>query len=110
MLHGNKILFLANLGGAIPDATAIHAARKKREALRACGNLPEAKPRSYIPLHDNTENDRKVRSPHPDDDDSDIEESRMSFTGVRSQTAVKNRQIEELDNSSDINRTKRKLI
>ena len=91
------LLFL--LGGAIPDATAIHAARKKREALRAGGQLPENKSRSYIPLKDNADGEKKIRSPTHEDDDSDVDEARINFTGVRSAAAVKHRQLEELDNS-----------
>ena len=94
-----------NLGGAIPDANAIHAARKKREAMRAGGNNPEPKTRSYIPLKDNKEGDRTMRSPQHEDDDSDDDEARMRFTGVRSDAAIKNRQIEELDSSPNINRS-----
>ena len=74
--------------------------------MRAGGNLPETKPRSYIPLKDSTENDRNLRSPQQDDDDSDVEESRMNFTGVRSAAAIKNRQIEELDASPSRNQSK----
>ena len=74
--------------------------------MRAGGNLPETKPRSYIPLKDSTENDRNLRSPQQDDDDSDVEESRINFTGVRSAAAIKNRQIEELDTSPSRNQSK----
>ena len=91
------LLFL--LGGAIPDATAIHAARKKREALRAGAQFPDNKSRSYIPLKDQTDGEKKLRSPTQEDDDSDVDEARINFTGVRSAAAVKNRQLEELDNS-----------
>ena len=88
-----------DVGGAIPDATAIHAARKKREAMRAGGSLPDVKSQSYIPLTNNSaDRDRRIRSPR-EEDDSDAEESRINFTGVRSAAAVKNRQLEELDNS-----------
>ena len=38
------------LGGGIPDAAVIHAARKKREAARAAGGGNTAESRDYIPI------------------------------------------------------------
>ena len=93
------------LGGAIPDATAIHAARKKREALRAGGQFPDNKSKSYISLKDHADGEKKVHSPTQDDDDSDVDEARINFTGVRSAAAVKHRQLEELDNSPSVRLT-----
>jgi len=93
------------VGGAIPDATAIHAARKKREAMRAGGQLAESKSSSsYISLKGTVDGDKRASSPrHEDEDDSDADEPRINFTGVRSAAAVKNRQLEELDNSPAAN-------
>ena len=95
------IYFTFMLGGAIPDAHAIHAARKRREAMRESGQSADPKSaRSYIPLKGGEDTDKKMHSPRQDeDDDSDAEESRINFTGVRSAAAVKSRQFEELDNS-----------
>ena len=93
---------MKHVGGAIPDATAIHAARKKREAMRAGGHASEDKSRSYIPLKGNGEVEKsqsRQRSPQ-DDDDSDADEPRINFTGVRSSAAMRNLQLEELDTSS----------
>ena len=69
--------------------------------MRAVGHGPESNSsRSYIPLKGNVDGDKKSRSPSQDDeDDSDAEEARINFTGVRSAAAVRNRQLEELDNS-----------
>ena len=101
LLLQNPILFeyFMQIGGAIPDATAIHAARKKREAMRAGGHIQENKSKSYISLKGTVDGDKKSRSPREEDDDSDAEESRINFTGVRSAAAVKHRQLEELDHS-----------
>ena len=105
-IENHSILFVY-LGGAIPDATAIHAARKKREAIRAGGHQAESKSRSYIPLKSEGDRDRKLCSPRQEDeDDSDAEEARINFTGVRSAAAVRNRQLEELDNSPSSNTSK----
>ena len=101
LLQHFDIYFTVILGGAIPDAHAIHAARKKREAMRASGQSADSKSaRSYISLKGGEDTDKKMHSPRQDDDDdSDAEESRINFTGVRSAAAVKSRQFEELDNS-----------
>ena len=104
MENSNSYL-LKYIGGAIPDATAIHAARKKREAMRAGGHIAESKSsKSYIPLKGNVDGDNHERSPRQDDeDDSDAEEARINFTGVRSAAAIRNRQLEQLDNSPTTN-------
>ena len=102
LLRHFDIYFTFILGGAIPDAHAIHAARKRREAMRESGQSADPKSaRSYIPLKGGEDTDKKMHSPRQDeDDDSDAEESRINFTGVRSAAAVKSRQFEELlDNS-----------
>ena len=72
--------------------------------MRAGGNFPDAKTQSYIPLKNNSDKERRIRSPR-EDDNSDAEESRINFTGVRSAAAVKNRQLEELDNSPNRNQS-----
>ena len=73
--------------------------------MRAGGHFAESKSsRSYIPLQGNVDGDKKSCSPRPDDeDDSDAEEARINFTGVRSAAAIRNRQLEELDNSPNAN-------
>ena len=102
------------VGGAIPDAAAIHMARKKREAMRAgkqAGDVSVSN-RSYIPLNKNngaserSGGSSRRHSDDDEDDDSDADgESRMNFTGVRSAAVVKTRQLEKMDtvNSSSPN-------
>ena len=65
-------------GGVIPDAAAIHAARKQRQAARDVGNATSSN--SYIPL-------RKKSSAHNsgnDDSDDDEDNVRIKFAGIQS--------------------------
>nr|XP_040574865.1 LOW QUALITY PROTEIN: PAX3- and PAX7-binding protein 1-like [Lepeophtheirus salmonis] len=76
--------------GAIPDAAAIHAARKAREAARLRGetsNNVNEKSGEFIPLNDGRKgcsgNSRLVRD---DDNDDDGENERVAFNGLHSQS------------------------
>ena len=63
-------------GGAIPDAAAIHAARKKREAARAAGEKED-----FIPIKDVEKETKSKRGPRLlREEDEDDEEERISFT------------------------------
>ena len=68
--------------------------------MRAGGQVDDIKSsRSYISLKNTVDDTKRTCSPRHDEDDSDADEPRINFTGVRSAAAVKNRQLEELDNS-----------
>lgn len=61
--------------GGIPDAAAIHAARKKREALRAKGGD------DYIPIKKGETGKKKGgRLTREEDEEEDFSEERISFT------------------------------
>ena len=71
---GIDILIALIIGGAIPDAAAIHAARKKREAARAKGEKED-----FIPIKDaEKKSKRGPRLLREEDEDDD--EERISFT------------------------------
>lgn len=84
----------------IPDAAAIHAARKKREALRAGGAAAGNKDsdhssKNFIPLSGRGDERRGRRRHHLADEDDDSEEDgRINFAGVRSEAAEKRQQME----------------
>ena len=68
-------------GGGIPDAATIHAARKKREAMREAGGVSE---KDYIPIKkaDDAESGRGKRGPRlvREEDEEEEGEDRLSFT------------------------------
>ncbi len=92
-------------GGAIPDAAAIHAARKRRQAAREKGDANGDGARAggdYIPIRREDDSSGGQRSSRGrrldrDEDDSGEDEDRINFTGVRS--GAKDRQLrrEELN-------------
>ncbi len=91
-------------GGGIPDAAAIHEARKRRQAARE-------KLDDYIPVQKSVVKggSRLVRE-DPRDDDSD-EEKRISFTGVKpnsikQQSDMRNSAYNSEDEDEDEHETK----
>ncbi|CAB4067832.1 GCFC [Lepeophtheirus salmonis] len=76
--------------GAIPDAAAIHAARKAREAARLRGetsNNVNEKSGEFIPLNDGRKGcSGKSRLVRDDDNDDDGENERVAFNGLHSQS------------------------
>ena len=80
---------IRSLGGLIPDAAAIHAARKRRQAARERGEDPAAAatgggPKDYISLEDQKRpvKGRGSRLVEEEEDDRDpSDEERISFTG-----------------------------
>ncbi len=80
-------LAMFSLGGAIPDAAAIHAARKRRQAAREQGEAGGGGGGGdYLPLKSNNKNgdssSKGRRNEH--DEDSGDDDGRISFMGVRS--------------------------
>ena len=68
-------------GGGIPDAATIHAARKKREALREAGGGGASQ--DYLPIKKaDDESGRAKRGPRlvREEDEEEGEEDRVSFT------------------------------
>ena len=68
-------------GGGIPDAATIHAARKKREALRDAGGGGASQ--DYLPIKKaDDESGRAKRGPRlvREEDEEEGEEDRVSFT------------------------------
>merc|ERR1719354_139301 len=66
--------------GGIPDAAAIHAARKKREAMRAKGGTDD-----YVPLKPKSKKKENIKdgprlTREEDEEDFDENEERLSFT------------------------------
>jgi len=61
--------------GGIPDAVAIHAARKKREAMRARGGEEE-----YIPVRKSNTNTNTGKRLVREEDQEEEDEERISFT------------------------------
>ena len=80
MSYEKHVLMLHYLGGGIPDAAVIHAARKKREAARAAGGGNTADSRDYIPIKKKEEG-RVKRGPRlvREEDEEEGEEDRVSF-------------------------------
>jgi GC-rich sequence DNA-binding factor len=82
--------------GAIPDAAAIYAARKRRQAVRERGaKIPDNKDnngsqRDFIALNADR---RSARSKDHEEDDSGDEESRIVMAGVRSNAALREESI-----------------
>ena len=99
-------------GGSIPDAAAIHAARKKREAMREGrgggggrggaarnGENGHSGGKDYIPLgseggkgsRGSSARNRRAKS-----DDSDDDEDRIDFAGVRTDRQVISTQMQAM--------------
>jgi GC-rich sequence DNA-binding factor len=92
-----NVLSSISVGGSIPDAAAIHEARKRRQAARERGDAG-AGARDYIPVEKDREEANKRDRSESDDED----EGRISFTGVRSD--VKDRQLRQQQLHSTLRR------
>lgn len=67
--------------GAIPDAAAIHAARKQRQAARD----NKIKNQNFIPVKNKSASNNTAENSAEDDDDSgDDDDVRIKFTGIKS--------------------------
>ena len=81
--------------GAIPDATAIFQARKRRQALREKGETISSAPNQrYISLK--SKNDDDHHSGRQEEEDSDDDEARIVMSGVRSNEEVRKESFERL--------------
>jgi uncharacterized protein RhaS with RHS repeats len=67
-------------GGVIPDAAAIHAARKQRQAARDGGVLSSSGS-SYIPVGKKNSAHNSADDESPDEDDDNV---RIKFAGIKS--------------------------
>jgi hypothetical protein len=61
------VTFVHVAGGVIPDAAAIHAARKQRQALRDGGAVTSSS--SYIPINKKSSAQNSADDDSPDEDD-----------------------------------------
>lgn len=66
-------------GGVIPDAAAIHAARKQRQAARDGGIVTSSA--SYIPINKKNSANNSADDESPDEDDDNV---RIKFAGIKS--------------------------
>ena len=66
-------------GGLIPDAAAIHAARKQRQAVRDGGIVTSSA--SYIPINKKSSANNSADDESPDEDDDNV---RIKLAGIKS--------------------------